>query len=241
MTQKQTDKNNPIPDEIADLQEYAKKGEKPPLCLRYRIRIDGEKYVINNPEPTGREILELANLTPPENYTLRVKVSGEPPKKIGLDEKIDLRYPGVEKFKSLPRDQTEGFNSRSQCSLPQEDELFLKQFGLPWETVIDGSQWVLIHDFPTHQGYNYQKVSIAVRLENGYPLTPLDMVYAYPALMRNDGKQIPQTQEIQSLDGKNWQRWSRHRTAQNPWKPGEDSLESHLFLIQDWFVREFER
>lgn len=241
MTQHQTDKNNPIPDDIADLEEYAKKGEKPPLCHGYRIRIDGNKYVINNPEPTGREILELANLTPPENYTLRVKVSGEAPRKIGLDEKIDLRHPGIEKFKSLPRDQTEGFNSRSQFSLPQEDELFLNQFGLPWETVIEGSQWVLVHDFPTHQGYNLPKASIAIRLENGYPFTPLDMVYVYPALTRNDGKPIPQTQVTQPLDGKGWQRWSRHRTAQNPWKPGEDNLESHLFLIQDWFVREFER
>ena len=34
--------------------------------------------------------------------------AGERPRKVGLDEKIDLRRPGVEKFKALPRDQTEG-------------------------------------------------------------------------------------------------------------------------------------
>lgn len=97
-----------ILDEIADLEEYARLGKRPPRCRGYRIRVNGDRFVVSDPCPTGREILVVANLTPPENYTLRVKIKGEPPKKIALDEKIDLRTPGVEKFKALPRDQTEG-------------------------------------------------------------------------------------------------------------------------------------
>lgn len=97
-----------ILDEIADLEEYARQGKRPPLCRGYRIRVNGERFVVYTPTPTGREILELANLTPPENYTLRVKISGQRPRKVGLDEKVDLRHPGFEKFKALPRDQTEG-------------------------------------------------------------------------------------------------------------------------------------
>lgn len=95
-------------DDIIDLAEYAKKGERPPLARGYRILINGEPYVVHDPEPTGREILTLGGLLPPEDYTLRVKRAGQKPEKVGLDEKIDLREPGVEKFKSLPRDQTEG-------------------------------------------------------------------------------------------------------------------------------------
>lgn len=95
-------------DDIADLEEYAKRGERPPLTKGYRIRINGDQYVIFDAKPTGREILTLAGLIPPENYTLRVKVAGQGPQKVGLDEKVDLRKPGVEKFKALPRDQTEG-------------------------------------------------------------------------------------------------------------------------------------
>ena len=125
-------------------------------------------------------------------------------------------------------------------TLPQ-DKAFLEQYGLPWETVVDGSQWVLIHDFFTHDGYNYSKASIAVRLETGYPQAQLDMVYVNPALARKDGAKIPQTESRQRLDGKDWQRWSRHRTSANPWRPGEDSLETHVYLIEDWFTREFER
>lgn len=88
-------------DDIIDLEEYAKRGERPPLSKGYRIRINGEPYVINKPDPTGREILTLAGLLPADDYTLRVKVAGQKPHKVELDKHVDLRQPGVEKFKAL--------------------------------------------------------------------------------------------------------------------------------------------
>jgi hypothetical protein len=97
-----------ILDEIIDLEEYAKRGEQPPLSKGYRIKVNGDAFVVNEPKPTGREILTLAGLLPVEEYTLRVKLSGEKPRKVGLNERVDLREKGVEKFKALPRDQTEG-------------------------------------------------------------------------------------------------------------------------------------
>lgn len=95
-------------DEIIDLEEYAKQGKRPPLSKGYRIRVNGEAFVVHEPTPTGRAILTLAGLLPAENYTLREKLAGQKPQKVGLDQKVDLRRPGVEKFKALPRDQTEG-------------------------------------------------------------------------------------------------------------------------------------
>jgi hypothetical protein len=95
-------------DEIVDLEEYARLGKQPPLSRGYRIRVNGDPFVVHEARPTGREILTLAGLQPAENYTLRVKLAGEKPEKVGLDEPVDLRHPGVEKFKALPRDQTEG-------------------------------------------------------------------------------------------------------------------------------------
>lgn len=131
---------------------------------------------------------------------------------------------------------------RRQFNLLPQDEAFLELYDdRPWETMINGSQWVLIHEFPTHEGYNHEKTSIAILLTPGYPQTALDMVYVYPPLARKDGKPIRQANAHHNVDGKNWQRWSRHRTSQNPWRPGEDSLETHIFLIEDWFTREFER
>ncbi|MET4258200.1 hypothetical protein ABIC09_003142 [Bradyrhizobium sp. S3.12.5] len=95
-------------DEIVDLEEYAKLGKRPPLSKGYRILVNGDPFVVNEPNPTGRAILTIAGLLPAENYTLRVKFAGEKPQKVGLNEHVDLRRPGVEKFKALPRDQTEG-------------------------------------------------------------------------------------------------------------------------------------
>jgi len=95
-------------DEIVDLEENAKLGKRPPLSKGYRIRVNGEAFVVHEPTPTGRAILTLAGLLPAENYTLREKLAGQKPQKVGLDQKVDLRRPGVEKFKALPRDQTEG-------------------------------------------------------------------------------------------------------------------------------------
>lgn len=108
----QQDKNQAVQeevlDEIVDLEQYARDGKRPPLSRGYRILINGKPYVVHTPLPTGREILGLAELLPPENYTLRVKIRGERPRKVELDETVDIRQPGVEKFKALPRDQTEG-------------------------------------------------------------------------------------------------------------------------------------
>ena len=130
---------------------------------------------------------------------------------------------------------------RREFDLLPEDRKFLDDYGLPWETIIDGSQWVLIHNFPTHDGYTHDRVTVAIRIETGYPQTELNMVYVFPALSRKDGKEIKATQAVQKLEGKSYQRWSRHRTPGNPWKAGQDSIGTHIILIEDWFEREFQK
>ena len=121
------------------------------------------------------------------------------------------------------------------------DEKFLDEYGRPWETILDGSQWVLIHEFPTHEGYDHPRVTVAIRMETGYPNTELNMVYVFPVLARRDGKAIAATGAKQMIAGRTYQRWSRHRTAQNPWRVGFDGLETHVILIEDWLTREFEK
>jgi hypothetical protein len=130
---------------------------------------------------------------------------------------------------------------RRHLRLLPEDEQFLNEYGRPWETIVDGSQWVLIHEFPTFGPYNHPRVTVAVRLETGYPNTELNMVYVHPQMARQDGRPIGATQVNQTIDNKVFQRWSRHRTARNPWRPGEDGIASHVCLIEDWFQREFEK
>ena len=107
-TEELKDGEEEVLDAIVDLEDYAKRGERPPLAKGYRILINGEPYVVHQPVVTGAEVLTLAGLLPPQDYTLRVKRAGERPQKVGLNDKVDLREKGIEKFKALPRDQTEG-------------------------------------------------------------------------------------------------------------------------------------
>jgi hypothetical protein len=130
---------------------------------------------------------------------------------------------------------------RRQFDLLPKDREFLDEYGLHWETIVDGSQWVLIHEFPVPIGYNHASVTAAIRVETGYPNTQLDMVYFFPALTRENGTPLPATGAQQPLDGKSYQRWSRHRTPANPWKAGRDDIGTHVILIEDWLDREVEK
>lgn len=94
--------------EIVDIEEYAKSNRVPPPAARYRIRIDREQHVVRVPSMTGRQLLELAGKEPPDRYMISQKFHGGRVKEIGLDERVDFTAPGVERFMTLPKDQTEG-------------------------------------------------------------------------------------------------------------------------------------
>jgi hypothetical protein len=128
---------------------------------------------------------------------------------------------------------------RRQFRLPEGDEDYLQAIRWEWETIIDaGLRWLLIYSFPIPSGYNTATAHIALQIPSGYPDAQLDMVYFSPALSRNDGCPINALAD-QTIEGQNWQRWSRHRTAENPWRPGVDDVSTHVALIEDWLQREF--
>jgi hypothetical protein len=92
---------------------------------------------------------------------------------------------------------------RRRFDLLPIDREFLDEYGLPWEPIVDGSQWVLIHDFPVPRGYNQATLTAAIRIETGYPNTELNMVYFFPALARADGKKIGGTEGAAATRRKN--------------------------------------
>jgi len=95
-------------DEVVDVEAYAKAGKPVPPAKKYRIRIDKEHYTVEVPSMTGRQLLQLAQKTPPEGFEIRQKLQGGQLKKIGLDEETRFDAPGVERYVTLPLDQTEG-------------------------------------------------------------------------------------------------------------------------------------
>lgn len=102
------EKNNENTNEIIDLELFAKEGKPVPKGKKYQIRIDREKYIVSVESMTGKEILLLAGKNPPERYQLNQKLFKGEVKKIGYDERVDFTAPGVERFMTLPLDQTEG-------------------------------------------------------------------------------------------------------------------------------------
>ena len=130
---------------------------------------------------------------------------------------------------------------RREVQLPAHDVAFLDSLGLAWETITDGNlMWLLIYEFDVPSGYNHTRVSVGLQLSTSYPDAQIDMVYFLPHLARTDGRPIGALSG-HPLQGKTWQRWSRHRTGSNPWRPGVDSLETHMLLVDEWLCRELEK
>ena len=232
--------------EEIDVEEEGRKGGKEPLpkARKYVIRVDKPKFTVTVPQMKGREILTLAGKTPPEQWKLTQKFHGGQAKTIGLDEDVDFRAPGVERFMTLKRDQTEGDRTdtvqlRRAFTLPSHDVSFLNSTGLDWEAIIfNGSKWVLIHRWPMPQGYTAPTATIGLPIAAGYPEAQIDMAYFDPSLTRTDGRAIGALSPI-DLDGRKFQQWSRHRTGASPWRSGEDDISTHLVLVIDWLEREF--
>lgn len=235
------DENFDLNDEIIDLEWCAKCGHKVPKGKKYRILIDREPFVVDKECLTGKEILSLTGKTPPDRFQLRQKYSDGRVVTIKNEQVVCFTEPGVEKFKTLACDQTEGESPRRGFTLLEEDEEFLNGLNLPWETIKQGSVgWVFIHQYPLPEGYNVQEATIAVQITSGYPTAQLDMVYFYPHLHRLDQQPIGALTSM-NLDSKVFQRWSRHRTTENPWRPNVDNLSTHIPLADNWLLQEFEK
>lgn len=132
--------------------------------------------------------------------------------------------------------------SKHDFSLPEEDEILLKNSFSTWETVKDNNvNWVIIHDFdliPKEYGCN--NITVAFEIPVNYPIAQIDMFYVYPPLSLPN-KQIPRTEGSRNICSKTFQRWSRHRTSKNPWQPGLDNVYSQVMLTEEMLEREVNR
>ena len=97
-----------ILDEIIDIEDYAAQGLHVPKARGYRIRVNRERLEIFEQDPTRETILTKAGLLPVDQWTLRLKLRGGGSELIKPGQRIDLCAHGIEKFKALPRGQTEG-------------------------------------------------------------------------------------------------------------------------------------
>ena len=132
---------------------------------------------------------------------------------------------------------------RRDFVLSSDDTGYLDSLGLDWEAVRDPNQGngIIVHKLSVPTGYNVGDVDVLLRLDTHYPDTHIDMVYFYPDLKRTDGKAIPNSDQPLDFNNIRWQRWSRHRTEQNPWRPGIDNIGTHMELVNFWLSKELKR
>lgn len=99
-------KNNEVL--AVDVEAYSKEGKTVPSGRHYIITVDRQQYTVKVECMTGREILQLAQKTPIERFQLNQRFKGGRVVKVGYDQKVCFTEPGIEKFMTIPLDQTEG-------------------------------------------------------------------------------------------------------------------------------------
>lgn len=94
--------------DVIDIELFSQAGKEVPKGHHYKIKVDREKYVVESECMKGKDILALAGKLPYERYQLNQKLKGGQVKKVEYEEKVCFSTPGIERFMTLPLDQTEG-------------------------------------------------------------------------------------------------------------------------------------
>jgi hypothetical protein len=113
--------------------------------------------------------------------------------------------------------------------IPQHDEDYLKERGFDYQLKQVGAEvHLVIRNWAFPSAYNPQSADLLIRISAGYPLSQLDMFWTSPDLKLASGG-WPQAAEVhETLDGRNWQRWSRHTQE---WRAGVDNLRTFVAAV----------
>jgi hypothetical protein len=207
----------------------------------WKLDIQGEIYEFNIPVITVREALVKAGYDIGKPWIITLKIADKPKELVTLDAEIDLRTPGIERLRVLKGQVSngEGTPVRRQFNLMPKDDSYLEGQNYCWETVLNDGRWLIVKNYKLPAGYNHDHCTLAVQIPQNYPASQLDMFFCHPSLSRNDGITIPQTQVIQTIDERSFQRWSRHPTS--PWMADDDYTRTHFALIDESISREVEK
>lgn len=207
----------------------------------WHLRVNDEDTEWPQPRILVRDALTKAGFDVSRPWTMKFKVQGQPVRAVNLHDELDLSQAGVERLRVAPSEVNngDGRGVRREFSLLAADAGFLNKRGLHWQTVNSDGQWLIVSDYPLPPGYDVATFTLAVLIPPSYPTAALDMFFCHPPLSIN-ASVPPQTEHHQAIDGRNFQRWSRHRGSASPWNPGVDNLASHFALIDEALAREVE-
>lgn len=207
----------------------------------WKLKVQDVTIESDVPTIVVAEAMRRAGFDPAQPWHIFLKVEGRPKQAIDVNDPVDLRTPGIEKIRLTPRDVNNGEVGapRRAFALLPADERQLDAMGCRWETVIDGRRrWLLISGYFVPTGYTVSAVTLALEIPGPYPGAQIDMFYLHPVLRREVGGEIPATQTIETIHGREFQRWSRHRGPQSPWDPRVDNVITHLALVESALAKE---
>jgi hypothetical protein len=206
------------------------------------LNVQGVRLEVHEPTIAAREAISQAGFNPDQGWHIFLKGAGQPKQPVELSTVIDLRTPGIEKLRLTPKDVNNGEAARSprnDFALLDADELYLDQHFAFWETVIDaGRRWLVIYGYPIPEGFTVRRVTLALEVPPTYPGAQIDMFYAMPWLALQNGAVPPNTEATATIEGKVYQRWSRHRGPGSEWKSDTDNVMTHLALVESALHKE---
>lgn len=206
------------------------------VTAEWTLNVQGVPIKSDIPKIPVREALLKAGFDPEKDWIIVLK-DADGKVQLGIDDEIDLSKEGIEKLRLTPREINNGDNRRSTSDkpafmlLPSDDEGFRLRGFEPRRVVEDNRQWLIFENYPLPNGLSPKAVAVALEIPPNYPRAEIDMFYCHPSVRRDDGVVIPQTNATERIEGRIYQRWSRHRGAQSRWDPRNDTVLTHLTLV----------
>ncbi|HEY0974641.1 MAG TPA: multiubiquitin domain-containing protein [Solimonas sp.] len=209
----------------------------------WTLNVQGVDLIYHVPTVVARQAIEKAGFDLAVAYHIKLKVRGQPPKDIQLDDVVDLRMDGIEKIRLTRKDIHNGEapkTLRRNFTLLDVDQGHLDSTCKAWETVIDGGRrWLLIHHYQLPDGYQRQNHTLALEIPSDYPKAEIDMFHFWPPAQLLSGRSIDRTQIRNTICGVEYHGWSRHRGA-DKWSPTRDNVITHLALVESALLKEID-
>lgn len=123
---------------------------------------------------------------------------------------------------------------RRDFYLSEEDVQYLDGLGLEWAAIQENNtRGVILYGFLMPSPFQPEKLNLKIKIPQDYNGgAALDMFFTDAHVTRTDGKGIERLTESGVFDGKKWWQWSRHYPDNAKWRPGVNTLTTHLSYIQ---------
>ena len=209
---------------------------------RWKLKVQGVVLEFDQPEVKVADAMAQAGFDPTKPWHIYLIVHGQKTE-VTPDQIVDMRTPGIEKIRLMQRNVDNGEGQqpapRRLFKLLAADHAYLDSLGLLWETVFEGERrWLLMHDYPLPVGYAPSTTTLALDIPKDYPASQVDMFYFAPFVSRTNGVEIPRVQVRATIDGAQYQGWSRHRNASSVWDSAADNVRTHLVLVETCLAKE---